>query len=272
MISQSRHGSCGRFILGALAAAIALGASAARAVPINYGDFGPDPPGVSMYLGVTESSATDPIPPGRFGPPELNLNTLDFDPNEFAAMATGGSLDITDVQLNFRLMTVAGAGLSSIVFSESGDYTLFGGGTALTQIAAGLAIQIDILAVDGVALATPLKTFHSTSFTADLVSDGPVQVAPWGNSLTIDLDAVLTEHNIAHNLGVTKAKVVIDDQLIAISEPTSVAFIAKKDFRIGPTVVIVPEPGSVVLMAGAIVGYGFTMRRRLGRSVRRLLG
>ena len=272
MISQLRHAYDGRLVISVFAAAIALWATSSPAAPINYGDFGPDPPGVTMYLQVTESSATDPIPPGRFGPPDLNGNVLDFDPSEFVAVASGGDLDITDVQLNFTLMTVPQSGITSMVISETGDFTLIGGGTALTQVAAGLSVQVDILAVDGISLVIPLSVFVSTSFAADLASDGPVQVAPWGNSLLVDFEAALNNAGISFDLGVSKAEVVIDDQLIAISEAASIAFIAKKDFRIGPEFVTVPEPTSLAMMMFTIAGYGFAFRRRILRSIRKRLG
>jgi PEP-CTERM motif len=173
------------------------------------------------------------------------------------------------VQLNFRLMTVPNSGLTSMTISESGDFTLFGGGTALTQVAAGIGIQVDILAVDGIPLAVPLNLFDSTSFVADLLNDGPVQNAHWGNNLLIDFAAALNNANIPFNLGVTKAEVVIDDQLLAISEATSIAIIAKKDFKIGQEFQKVPEPTSLAMMMLAIAGYGFALRRRIVRSIRR---
>lgn len=272
MASLLRHKNSWRLILGLFAAMIVLRATSLPAAPINYGNFGPDPPGVTMYLNVTESSATDPIPPGRFGPPELNINVLDFDPTEFAASSTSGASDITDVQLNFTLMAVPNAGITSILVSESGDFTLLGGGTVVTQVAAGLAVQVEILAVDGSPLAVPLNVFASDFFLADLISDGPALVAPWGNSVFVDFAAELVAANIPFNLGVTKAKVVIDDQLIAISEAASVAFIAKKDFRIGPEFEVVPEPASLAMMMFAIAGFGFAFRRRIARSLRERLG
>jgi hypothetical protein len=247
---------------------VALRAAPATAVPINHGDFGPDPPGVTMYLDVTEASATDPIPPARFGVPTLSGNVLDFNPTEFAAMGAGGTLDITDVQLNFTVMTSTPlAGLTSLAFSESGDYTLFGAGTALTQVAAGLAVKIDIFEVDGVPLAVPLSAFVNASFS-DNLGGGQELVSPWSVGATLDLEAVLNGAGIAFDAGVTKASVAINNQLLALSEPTSIAFIAKKDFKITPGIEVVPEPTSLTLVVAGLAACGLASRRRIMRAIR----
>jgi hypothetical protein len=247
-------------------AALALRAPAALAVPINHGDFGPDPPGVTMYLDVTESSATDPIPPARYGVPTLNNDVLDFNPTEFAAVATGAGADITDVQLNFTLMTLPGTGITALAVSESGDFTLVGAGTALTQVVAGGGGMIDIFEVDGVPLAIPISVpFSLTPFMADLVSDGPAVASPWSNGLTIDLAAALAGAGVSFNFGVSKAAFVMNDTLLAISEPASIAFIAKKDFKI--TTTIVPEPTTWALALIAIGTCGLASRRRVRQAM-----
>lgn len=259
------------FVVGAFLVA-ALGARTASAAPINYGDFGPDySPGITIYKSVTESSATDPLPPGRFGPPSIHGDTLDFDPKEFAAFASYGAADITDVQLNFGLMTPPLSGITSMTIEEGGDYTLFGAGTALTSVVAGISVSIDIFDVDGVPLATPISVFASNSISRDLVSDGPVVLAPWNNGLLVDFAAVLASNQIDYQWGISRAKVVIDDQLLALSQSESLAFIAKKDFRITTGVKLddsfqIPEPTSVVMMACALAGFAVVYRRRLFRS------
>ncbi|MCO6045264.1 PEP-CTERM sorting domain-containing protein [Aeoliella sp. ICT_H6.2] len=249
--------------LAAACSAVSL-CTASLAGTINYGDFGPDfPPGVTIYTDVQESSGTDPDEPGLYGAPTLTGDTLDFDPAGFVASSTSGATDITDGQLNFGYSAlevngqVAG-GLTTLQITESGDFTLFGTGTAATSIAGAVSIDVDILEVDGKPIS-PISIFASNSMVRDLVSDGPVVLAPWDNGVIIEFGTVLAANNIDFEFGVTKAEIAIDDQLIAISEEGSVAFIAKKDFTLQPTIELnpnfeIPEPATVALLATMLVG------------------
>jgi hypothetical protein len=67
---------------------------------------------------------------------------------------------------------------------------------------------------------------------------------------------------VPFTLGATKAEVVLNNSLVAISEPGSVAFIAKKDFVIGVVPEVVPEPSTLGLMGLALCGLGATARRK----------
>lgn len=254
-------------------AALAVGGSSAFAATINYGDFGPDfPPGVTEYQDVRESSGTDTPP--LYNAPSLSGNTLDFDPGPFVASATDGDSDsdITDGQLNFDIEVIKGlndevaGGLESLIISESGDFSLMGAGTALTSVSAGVSADVRILEVDGSPI-TPVSTFASASIVRDLVTDGPVVLAPWSNSLLVEFGPVLAENDIPFEFGVTKAEVVINDQLIAISEPNSVSFIAKKDFAIDPGDINpnpdfeIPEPASAALVMACLACVSQLRRR-----------
>jgi len=225
--------------LGSLAFLLLLPGGPAAAASINYGDFDDIPPGTVMFLGVTEGSGTDPVP--LFGSPLVLGNMLDFDPSGFAASTGGGGADITDGQLNFQVMSIPGSSIDQITIDESGDFSLFGAGTAATQVAFGLFMQLTILEVDG-ALISPFDVIVSAEGSFDLVTN-PGLSQPWDLSLMADLDQELIDEGIAFELGVTKADVVLDDTLIAISEAASAAFIAKKAFRIA----VVPEPATLIL-------------------------
>lgn len=239
--------SAGRFLFGLmLVIALTAHATTAHAAAINYGDFSDIPPGSVMYLDVTESSGTDATP--LFSAPSITEDTLDFDPKGFVAFAGSGGSDITDGQLNFSIMSAPGTGISSILFSEGGDFSLLGTGSAATMITGGISVHVEIIEVDGVALPSPIDVLATVSFTANLASS-PTALSPWSNTLFVDFGPSLVLNNVSYQLGVTKADIVLDDLLAAISQTSSTALIAKKDFQIIPTIEgdNIPEPASLAL-------------------------
>lgn len=246
-----------------LASACALGlalvgvlSAASHAASINYGNFGPVPPGVS-FLQVTESSGTDPSP--LYGPPSPYATGLDFNPIGFVATTANGGADITDGQLNFTVMGTGAKGITSIALGEAGDYTIVGGpGTAATSIFAGAIIRATVTAINNVAVAPINLTPVNASFSDSL--PGNVVVAPWSLGLLLDVGAQL---GLPAGHAATKVDVVINNSLVSTSEPGTVAFIAKKDFQLDiVTTDVVPEPGSVALAGLALCGLGVVGRKR----------
>eukprot|EP00752_Nemacystus_decipiens_P016623 g14863.t1 len=211
-----------------LAAGLALATATNSDAATNYGDFSDIPPGSVMYLDVTESSGTTPAP--SYGAPDITGNLLDFDPTVFAADATDGDSELIDGQLNFDVMADDGFAISSLLVTEGGDYSLFGTGSGATQVAAALSVSVEILEVDGLVVGPPNDGGLNVSFT-DSFTGTPQLLDDWSLAALVDFDAILADNNIDFVLGVTKAEVVIDNQLIAISEDLSTAFIAKKDFK-----------------------------------------
>ncbi len=243
---------------------LATGSSSVLAA-IMYGDFSDIPPGIVMYTDVTESSGTDPVPPPRFGPPDVRDNTLDFRTMQFAALSEDDGADLFDGQLNFGMMVLQNAsgvagGFDGLVIDESGDFTLFGAGSSATAVGAGIFAEVEILAVDGAPLATPITVVGSTQFSTDL-NASPGLNQPWGNSLLVDFGPALNNAGIDPEFGVTKARVVLDDTLVAVSEPNTLAFIAKKDFKVTPFDVEpnpnfepIPEPTTAVIAMALVAG------------------
>lgn len=238
---------------------------------LNYGDFGPDPaPAYTMYLDVRESSGTDPVPPeSRYNAPNLVGDSLLFTPSQFVAQAylPLGQGDIIDVQLNTTIMAleennVVAGGYSGITINEWGSYSFMGAGTSATAVRAALAVGVTILEVDGVPVPNPgspqWKLTVSDTFDANAASDPDDGL--WNNQVFIDFTAAIA--NLNPQFGVTKAAIVADNRLLALSEsdPVTISFIDKKGFDIVPVTVpnpdfqVVPEPTTAVMLLALVAG------------------
>jgi hypothetical protein len=199
---------------------------------------------------VTESSGTDPVP--LFGPPTPFVIGLDFDPTNFVSFASGGNSDVTDGQLNFGVSSTAGA-ITDISLFEAGDYTLVGAGTAATQALAGAIMRITVTEIDGAPVAPIALTPVNASVGFNLLAN-PGIVQPWSLGLTSSISSQLMSQGVPFRIGATRVEVVIDNSLVTMSETSSLAFIAKKDFRI----TLVPEPSSLLLL---LLSLPLAMRR-----------
>lgn len=238
--------------------------STASAASINYGNFGPVPPGVS-FLQVTESSGTDPVP--LYGPPSPFIVGLDFDPMNFVATSSGGGADITDGQLNFTIMgntfRNGAIGIGGINLFEAGDYTLAGIGGPATSVLAGAIIRATVTAINGAPVA-PINLVPVNGSFGDSLP-GPAIVAPWSLGLFLDIGSQLAGLGYGADSVATKVEVVINNSLVATSELTSASFIAKKEFQIRITpdpVGEIPEPTTLVLGSMLVGLIGLAARRR----------
>jgi hypothetical protein len=247
-----------RFAALAMFCSVAIFAAgpAAHAALINYGDFNVPAGGVTFQQ-VTESSGTDPVP--LYGPPTPFVTGLDFDPSSFVSSSSGGGADITDGQLNFSIQGHSGpggvVGIPSINLFESGDYTLLGAGTPATSVFAGAIITVTVDAINGVAVAPFNIPPGNASVGFNLISNPGIS-QPWSLGLTVPI-------NLPSGQMATKVSVSIDNSLASISQPGTIAFIAKKDFRLSvPTQPGIPEPGTLVLTAlGSVLGLAIRRAR-----------
>ena len=257
------------FSASAAALAVALLATStpvAQAASISYGNFGPIAPGIS-FLDVKESSGTDAVP--LYGAPDPFVTGLDFDPANFVATATSGGADITDGQMNFTVMGQNNGGdivaIGGVSLFEGGDFSLLGTGTAATQVQAGAILNVKVTEIDGAAVAPIILTTSNAGVAFNLLAN-PGIVQPWSLGLSVDVGAQLTSLGVPFVVGATKVEVVINNSLAAISEPSTIAFIAKKDFVIGivPEIgeLTIPEPATVGMLGLALCGLGVVSRRK----------
>lgn len=243
---------------GLLAVVLLVAPASMQAASINYGSF----VGTSVtYQNVTEFSTTDPVP--LFGAPTLIGNTLDFNPT-FTSFSSGAGSDQTDGQLNFLIKANTGSTIPSVMFSEAGDFTLTGVGTATTLASVSATFFIDIYAVDGVALAVPLFSTASMTFTPtagvfDRVTYPGASAVIWSGSFSFDVNAALTGAGISYINGATEISVALDNILTTQSELGTTARISKKDFKGLGITVPVPEPS---ILALSLCGAGLIFARR----------
>jgi hypothetical protein len=246
MIRTTRR-FAGAAALAICATLVASFSSVAQAASINYGNFGPVPPGIS-FLQVSESSGTDSVP--LYGPPTPFSAGLNFNPAGFVASALNGSADITDGQLNF---TVMGASINSLSLFEAGDYSLAGIGTAATQVSAGAIIRATVTQINGVPVS-PINLVPSNASVGFNLLANPGVVQPWSLGTVVNIAGQLGPNQHA-----TKVDISVNNQMLAISQPGSVAFIAKKEFIINTNV---PEPATAGLAGLALCGLGLVARKR----------
>lgn len=248
----------------ATAVAVALALSSAtlvQAASISYGNFTPVAPGIS-YLDVVESSGVSAVP--LYGAPVASGAGLSFPVlgtvNPFKAQGNAGGLGFTDGQLNFTILGLDGSGnnvaISSIALAESGVYEFTGTGTAASLVAVSASMNVKITEIDGVAV-TPITLLGNASYSTNLVAS-PVGSQPWNLNVLIDVDSQLTSLGVPYTIGATRAEVVIDNTLSAISQLTSGSQITKNAFGISivPTPEVIPEPSTLALGALALGGFG----------------
>lgn len=237
----------------ALAAVVICAAgAAANASILPHGNF---TAADLNYLGVTESSGTDPVP--LFDTPHVVTNSLDFDPKGFVSYASNGTADVTDGQLNFDIVAHAGKAITGVNISEGGDYSLVGVGTT-TSVSASVIAFVKITEINYVPLAANQIISipaSSASFTDSL--PGPMTSVPWSLGLGVNVAGFLGANQVA-----TRVQVVLNNTLTTTSEASTLAFIAKKDFIIdtqtGDT--NVPEPAALGILA--VAGLAMLRQRR----------
>jgi hypothetical protein len=244
-------------------AVLGLLTSAAHAALINYGNFGPAPPGVS-FLQVTESSGSDPVP--LYGAPTAFTTGLRFLPIGFVATSSGGGADITDGQLNLTLQGNVNlpnaVAINSVTVFEAGDYTKAGTGTPATSLFAGAIIRATVTEINGASVA-PIN-LDPVNGSVNFALPGAAVAEPWSLGVTIDIAAQMAAKGFGPAQRPTKVDLAINNSLVATSEANSVAFIAKKEFRVdvAGSPYIVPEPGALSLAGLALCGLGLVGRKR----------
>lgn len=219
------------------------------AATINYGDYLGAGPGEVDFLGVSESSVTDPLP--LFGTPWRTGNTLLFSPTGYAASAADGSSDVTASTLEMVVESPDGFWLSDILVGELGDGLLSGTGTAATSAT-----------VVGLLVVTNLDT--GTVYQAPLsVTPEPPYVLPDDEGFfTWSGDATLVGlFQPDEDVFVKRISLRFDNILSATSEDGTTSFIEKKHVN-GTFITLIPEPASLLMLSAGSMMMVLRRRRR----------
>jgi hypothetical protein len=251
-----------------LLTAAVCAAPALALAQVNYGDFSGS---TVTYLQVTETALSPGDTEPLFGAPTISGNTLDFNPVNFVASASGaGGTDQTDGKLDFGISAVPGNFIPEVELSEAGDFTL--GGFANDAFASVTAtLFIDIYEVDGAPISTVNDTYSMTftpsngdwqlTSVIDNPGGSPSIGGIWSGSVSVDIEQLMIDKSVSFVNGATKVGVVLDNTLLALSQDGTTAEIRKKDFK-GFSITVVPEPTSFALALLGLGGLGATAFRK----------
>lgn len=209
-------------------AAMALSGSAFAFVPWS------NPNGTASYFNWSGGGSDT----GLFGSPMLvGGDTFVFFPSNFRAESVNGVAGAAYDRLEFQVDAHAGFTFSDIRITEFGDYGVIGTGS----VSAG-----------GTLFVTNLNT--SQVVTDNLVTNpaSPITsgIGNWTGSALASVG----------NQGATSLRIVLNNNLIAITDGQSIAWIEKKVFGSAVGIQIVPSAGTMSLaLAGLAMG---TRRRR----------
>jgi hypothetical protein len=174
---------------------------------------------------------------GLFGSPVLvGGDTFVFFPSAFRAESVNGVAGVAYDRLEFQVDAHAGFSFSDIRITEFGDYGIIGTG----EVSCGGTLFVTNLNDASVAV-NDLVTTPGSPITSG--------IGNWSATAGVDIAA-------AH---ATSLRIVLNNNLFAITDGTSVAWIEKKVFGSAVGIQIVPAPASVALFGAGVLAIG---RRR----------
>ena len=243
--------------VAACLAALTAAPRGVHAAPVAYGDFDGE---TVRFEGVAEGGAGDDGE-AVFGAPAVNGDALTFQPDSnFQAVAFNGASDAVTAGVSTVVQADPGRELRELTARASGDIDLIAIDQATeplrfgTRVEAEVSFEVDVEAVDGQALAAPVRlTGGGVLFEANLAEDGRAPAR--GGAITLDLASAAADAGIVG--GVTRLTWRVDLGLFAQSEAGTRASLGANFFD--ALVLTVPEPGSAALLVG---GAALLLRRR----------
>ncbi len=218
----------------------------------------PDYYGTNIDFTLIQETSNSGDPEPLFGAPTGTGNQLLFFPPNFVAQAAGASgYDLTGAQLQ---MQVSGSGsldtITDVLFTEAGDATLLGAGTAGTMTFASLAGQVTVLADINGPITPVIISFTGTFSPSDtLTLPSDFGTTTWSGTVSVDVASVVPNATVAF--------ISLDNDLYAFSEAGTSAKIQKK-VASGPAILVtvIPEPATGSLLGLGLIGLALSKRAR----------
>ncbi|HLA84750.1 MAG TPA: PEP-CTERM sorting domain-containing protein [Thermoguttaceae bacterium] len=185
-----------------------------------------------------------------FGTQIASDNGLTLIPYDFRASSLGGSplIDALDGTFVVTISAKPGQSIHSVIISEKGDFDLFsaGGGTAMTQVDVK-AVFDPYVKVNGSWLTLPsVHMAFSQNSGGPFNQNGNYNVVANPGTGQDWYGRVFLNVAAAASGPVEQVMLVLDNKLLAISEASTYAFIAKKRLEFEA---VVPEPSGLALLA-----------------------
>ncbi|XVJ58493.1 MAG: PEP-CTERM sorting domain-containing protein [Tepidisphaera sp.] len=216
-------------VIGAIGAAMALSGSAFAFVPWSNTN------GTAAFFNWSGGGSDT----GLFGSPVLvGGDTFVFFPSGFRAESNNGVAGTAYDRLEVQVDAHAGFSFSDIRITEYGDYGIIGSGE---------------VSVGGTLFVTDLTTFNV--YTDNLLSNpgSPITsgIGNWSATAGVNVGAA----------NATSLRIVLNNNLFAITDGSSVAWIEKKVFGHAVGIQIIPTPGTIAIAGLGALAMG---RRRRG--------
>ena len=230
--------------------------------------------GIVTYSSISQSGQGPGDPSDPYGSPTISGNLLSFlAPGAFSATSANGVFDIadsfTDGFISFSVEAEDNTWITGFSLREQGSRNLFelvaGSGTIATTVRVIALGSISVTELDHGS--TPLTAAAATPFgigfdvTWDLIND-PTP-ALWDAFDEVDIEQILTNRGVVFDYGATAFDFFMNNQLLAISEDGTFAFIDKKRIDFDTDTEMIPEPATLVLAIGGILGIACS-RKRVG--------
>ncbi|MFG0257197.1 MAG: MprA protease, GlyGly-CTERM protein-sorting domain-containing form [Phycisphaerales bacterium JB043] len=189
---------------------------------------------------------------GLFGDPTVvGGNTLVFFPSSFRAESSDGTPGDENDRLEVTIIAHAGFKIDQIQISEFGDYAINGGGEVSVT---GTMFVTDLInTLPGPFPLPRVETDDLVSSPGSPITSAGTTSGSWTATAGIDLTST-------GGPDWTMVKLVLNNNLFALSDAGGNSFIEKKVAGTGIAITVIPTPGAGALLA--IGGLAFVRRRR----------